>query len=561
MNDPVITVRNHQLDSGGPARNYLLVLRGERFEAHELPRRGSVLIGRADTCDVQIDHPSISRRHAAIHLGPPMAIEDLGSANGTQVGSTTLAKNVPAPLSFNENIALGTVTVILQQRTAPLHRFRLRSHDYFEERLTEECVRAEATGGTLVVLRVQCREAPNPSAVREVLADVLRRCDIAADYGPREIEILLVDAEEQDIEPNREVIVNALGARGIEAQVGAALYGRDGLAADALLAAAALGSHAAVPLVLEDAAMKHLYTLAERVAAGTISVLILGETGVGKEVLAEAVHRSSPRRDAPYLRLNCAALTDSLFESELFGYKKGAFTGAVADKPGLLETADGGTVFLDEVGELSPAAQVKLLRVLEDKKVLRVGALEARDVDVRFVAATNRDLENDPGFRTDLFYRIAGVTLAIPPLRSRPTEIPLLAEAFTARAAADLGLARTPPISSEAMALLTGYSWPGNIRELRNVMERAVLLCTSDSITPAHLPVDKITTSYTEPPRPAPSGNDERSKILGALEQTGGNQTEAAKILGISRRTLAKRMETHRIPRPRKSRRKSASGN
>jgi transcriptional regulator with GAF, ATPase, and Fis domain len=314
-----------------------------------------------------------------------------------------------------------------------------------------------------------------------------------------------------------------------------------------------------------------------------LSVLLLGETGVGKEVLAEEVHRRSPRRKKPFLRLNCAAVTETLLESELFGHEKGAFTGAVTTKPGLLETANGGTVFLDEIGEIAPSIQVKLLRVLEERMVMRVGALKAAPIDVRFVAATNRDLEAEIArgrFREDLYYRLAGITLAIPPLRERTGEIAPLAQAFMAAASAQSE--RKPQLGREALEVLESYSWPGNIRELRNVIERAVLLSAHGTIRPEHLPMDKMRATYAAYLRPAPAaidapppasspalslpaeassthaldalypGEAERERIIATLELCRGNQTKAAKVLGMSRRTLIYRLERYGLPRPRK---------
>jgi transcriptional regulator with PAS, ATPase and Fis domain len=324
--------------------------------------------------------------------------------------------------------------------------------------------------------------------------------------------------------------------------------------------------------VVADPAMRQLHRLVERVAAGTINVLFLGETGVGKEVFARRVHRASPRAARPLLCLNCAALSPALMESELFGHEKGSFTGAVAAKPGLLESAEGGTVFLDEVGELPQSVQVKLLRVLEERRVTRVGGLKPRDIDVRLVSATNRDLQAEierGAFRSDLFFRLDGVSLRIPPLRERPSEIEPLALRFVAGASAQLG--RPPsPITEEALAWLFAHSWPGNIRELRNTMERAVLLAAGAPIAVEHLRAGRPVTMAPPPPPPAALPDDlslaglrgeveakERERIVAALGRSGGNQKEAARLLGVSRRTLIERLEQYALPRPRKDRRQS----
>jgi two-component system, NtrC family, response regulator AtoC len=316
-------------------------------------------------------------------------------------------------------------------------------------------------------------------------------------------------------------------------------------------------------------------------------VLLLGETGAGKEILAETIHRLSPRRDAPFLRLNCAALSETLLESELFGHERGAFTGATHGKPGLLETANGGTVFLDEVGELAMSTQVKLLRVLEEREVLPVGGLKPRPIDVRFVAATNRDLEAEVErrtFRQDLYFRLCAATLVIPPLRERVSEIAGLARTFSEGAARDMG--RPPPaLGGDALTALETYAWPGNIRELRNMIERAVLLCGTGPIGLQHLPVEKMRATLApvrvsaaanepvsaraatpaahpddaaEPERPLRAivreqvESVERQRICDALARAAGNQSAAAKLLGMPRRTLVKRLAAYNIPRPRR---------
>ncbi|WP_338046583.1 sigma 54-interacting transcriptional regulator [Polyangium spumosum] len=333
--------------------------------------------------------------------------------------------------------------------------------------------------------------------------------------------------------------------------------------------------------VIHDSGMRKLYELVDRVAQSNINVLLLGETGVGKEVMAEAIHRRSPRARGPLVCLNCAAIHESLLESELFGHEAGAFTGAAKTKPGLFEVAAGGTVFLDEVGELPVSVQVKLLRVLEERKVMRVGAVQKRPIDVRFVSATNRDLEEEAAsgvFRQDLYFRLNGVTIEIPPLRERVSEIEPMVRSFVARAAVQMNMRSEPRLSKAALEALLGHGWPGNIRELRNVIERAVVLSAGETIQPEHLGLGGRGTARKSnpelatipPPRPSqpasgvvsssiaplrvPVGEDERQRILLALEACGGNQSKAAEMLGISRRTLLMRLDLYGITRPRKGR-------
>jgi two-component system response regulator AtoC len=314
---------------------------------------------------------------------------------------------------------------------------------------------------------------------------------------------------------------------------------------------------AAPPVPRAGEAMRRVHELAERAAAGIINVLIAGETGVGKELLAETVHRASPRRAGPYVCLNCAALSETLLESELFGHERGAFTGAVQAKLGLLETAAHGTLFLDEVGELPLATQAKLLRVIETREVARLGSVRPQRIDVRFIAATNRDLESEVArgaFRADLYYRLNGITLTIPPLRARLEEIRPLAETFARQICRDLG--RQPPVLPPAsVAHLEAYGWPGNIRELKNVIERAVLLCEGPVLEPQHLPLERPVSEsqrLATAAAPTPTHNSERDRIVAALAACAGNQSRAAKMLGIPRRTFVSRLDAHKIPRPKK---------
>jgi DNA-binding NtrC family response regulator len=448
----------------------LVVVAGDAVTLEALPAQGVVTLGRGDECEVRIDNRSVSRRHAVLHLGPPLRIQDLGSANGTFV------RDVRSPID-----------------TASTHPLRKLSRETIE---------------------IAVGERVNLGAIQ--------------------------------------IVVRRTGGA---MQEPAALDG----------------------VVVEDPAMRAIYDQVTRIARSPINVLVLGETGVGKEVLARAVHDRSPRARAPYLELNCAALAPSLLESELFGHEKNAFTGANQARAGLLESADGGTVFLDEVGELPSLVQIKLLRVLEDHKVTRIGGRTARKLDVRFVAATNRDLEAETArgaFRQDLYFRLNGVSLVIPPLRERIVEIEPLARRFLDAASRMLDRPEPFRLSPEALRYLEHHAWPGNVRELRNVIERAAVLCSGDAIVAADLPANITGVAHTPGPRPSSGGaddgeparrapgdedgapasreaGDERQRILVALEQCAGNQTRAAKLLGMSLRTLVNRLRTYNIRRPR----------
>jgi hypothetical protein len=380
-----------------------MVLGDHDLATHALPPHGEVTLGRSARCEIPIDDKSISRRHAILRLGETITIEDLESANGTRVGGQAIEPHDPVVVRQGEIIELGDATILLQRRPVAVSARRLWPHGYFEGRLEDECARAGAgagagEGAAFSVLFLHCDARPPLEAIQRALADVLRQIDVAGEYGAGEYEVLLVDTAAAAAEERAAALVARLGQQGVIARAGVACFPRDGRAPDELLACAqgkARPAAVATPtgFIVEDRAMIQLRRVIERVAGGTLSVLLLGETGVGKEVLAEEVHRRSPRRKRPFLRLNCAAMTETLLESELFGHERGSFTGAVAAKLGLLETADGGTVFLDEIGEIAPSIQVKLLRVLEERKVMRVGGLKAIPIDVRFVAATNRDLE------------------------------------------------------------------------------------------------------------------------------------------------------------------------
>jgi DNA-binding NtrC family response regulator len=292
--------------------------------------------------------------------------------------------------------------------------------------------------------------------------------------------------------------------------------------------------------------VQQLLEIIARVAPLDSTVLIYGESGTGKELVANAIHSNSVRRSAPFVAVSCGALQEPLLESELFGYEKGAFTGATAQKHGLLEVADGGTFFLDEVAELTPAMQAKLLRVIELGEIRRVGGTKSFRVDVRLVAATNRDLQleiKEKRFRDDLFYRLNVVTIVTPPLRERREDIPLLAEHFLAKHGRFLGKPELS-LSAEAGQLLNEYQWPGNVRELENVMERAIILA-DDVVLPAHLPQNLrggATGQEAEAEEALELREVERRHILQVLAACHGNKAKAARLLGIGPRTLYRKL-------------------
>lgn len=432
----------------------LVVFLSEGVACFALPEHGALVIGRAPECDLRVEDASISRRHAVLHVGPTLQIEDLGSVNGTHVYRAGERSATPD--------------------TAPLQRLPGQTFSI-------------SIGDRLVLGAVSA---------------VIRRSNV--DTRAPEFEVL----REQ----------------------------------------------------------------ARRAARSDISVLILGETGAGKEVLARYIHEASPRAAGSFVALHCAALSDSLLEAELFGHEKGAFTGATTARPGLFEAAHGGTVLLDEIGEIPASTQVKLLRVLEERAVMRLGARRPTPVDVRFLAATHRNLEAEVGrgaFREDLFYRIAGLTLTVPSLRERRAEIATLGRVFLEEASRRMGRAAPPTLSPAALEAMLGHDWPGNVRELKNAMERAAVLADGPVVLLEHLPPRVVAKGArkTNPPvanlRVDASLTTldqintakkalERQCVEETLEACGGNQTRAAMQLGISRRALVTKIEAYGLKRPRK---------
>jgi two-component system response regulator AtoC len=545
---------------------------------HALPASGSVDIGRGSACDLVIEHPSVSRHHATLQISP-LQITDKRSRNGTKLRGNWVAPEIAVPISIGEAVQLGQATVLIHHKKLiseePPGIAAQRSSEALVRQLEIECARSARSGSPFAYARIHVGSGGVPY---EQLRATLRMTDVVADSDGK-FELLLPDTSADQVAGAITRVNQLLSLRACDARIAVARYPYDGTTAEALIARVWEQIDAPLPRAVTE--MDAVRALIAQVAASDVSVLIYGETGVGKELCAEMLHRQSKRANKPFVKLNCSTITESLIESELFGHQKGAFTGATSSTVGLLEAGEGGTVFLDEIGELPLPAQAKLLRVLEERVVRRVGSTVGRMLDIRFVCATNRLLpdEVDAGrFRRDLYYRINGVTVTIPPLRERTGEIAGLARAFAARPRAT---GAVPSLDDDVIAALARHQWPGNVRELRNTIERAVLFAGGGPIKPEHLtlvemspprrssvptmPMERISSNEITiggagmPPvsadtRLADSIADvERRRILDAMEKCGGNQTRAARMLGISRNTLLARLDAYGLPRPRKT--------
>jgi two-component system response regulator HydG len=302
-------------------------------------------------------------------------------------------------------------------------------------------------------------------------------------------------------------------------------------------------------IIGQSAAMRRIFDLIPEVAQSDSSVLIMGETGTGKELVAKAIHARSHRSGGPFVPINCGAIPDSLLESELFGYQKGAFTGAIRSRKGLLEVASGGTLFLDEIADISVKMQIDLLRVLDEKKIMRIGERVPVDIDFRLISATRRNLYKEVSegrFREDFFYRINVILLQVPPLRDRKEDIPLLVRHFLQKYSMET-TKRVDHIDKEALELLQKYDWPGNVRELENVIERAVVLAKSRSLRVQDFSF--LRPSPGSVSRPRSLREVEREHIQRTLEEMGWNVTEAARVLGVNRVTLHKMIKRYQLQR------------
>jgi two-component system response regulator AtoC len=549
---------------------YLIVTLDDQRNTRLVPLEdgAEIVFGRNTGAGVVIEHEAVSRRHTAIRRrGEAVLVEDLGSRNGTTINNVPIAG--VRRVTTGDVIGVGPATAVVARSSASRGR-QLATLTELEDRLAMEVDRALRYQRPLgvVMLRLEGRSEAVIAHVDRLL-EGMRRMDLVAEYGPDELAIVL---PESNPAATATAALRATEAKDVTFRCGTASFPEDGSNPGALIGAARERLRGArtqqgeqppaerptrLPhrVVAIDPLMKQVFKLAERAAQAPISVLIVGETGTGKEVVAEAIHRMSPRAEAPFVRLNCAALTETLVESELFGHEKNAFTGATATKRGFFEAATGGTLFLDEVGELPIGTQVKLLRVLEQWRIVRVGGTTEIPVDLRLVCATNRDLETEVQrgrFREDLFFRIAAFVIPVPPLRDRKGEILPLAVHFAHEIATDLRQP-TAGFTPDAMAALQQASWPGNVRELRNVIERAVVLSEGTKIGREHLP-EQVLAQARATPHDALDvrqrvASVEREAVTAALDAADGNQTQAAKKLGISRFALIRMMAKHDIKR------------
>jgi DNA-binding NtrC family response regulator len=529
----------------------------------DLPDGIDVTFGRSRGATVHVESEKVSRMHARIRrTGDAIEVEDLGSRNGTRVNGDKIEGI--RRVSSGDEIQIGAILAVVGVASGLRRASKVADDETGEARLAAEVDRSVRYHRPLTVGLVRCS---SDSAI-DAIARSLRPMDMIAEDAGDDYLLILPELARAEGHAAVERALDFAKAAGADARVSSVLCPDDGTTVETLISQLRAGLRAskqprpaAAPTASEpiivDPAMHRVYSLVDRIADTAMTVLILGETGSGKEGVAEAIHKKSSRAAKPLIKLNCAALPETLLESELFGYERGAFTGAERRKVGFFEAADGGTLFLDEIGEMPLALQAKLLRVLERKVITRVGGTTEIATDARLVAATHRDLEAEVRagrFRQDLLFRIGGFTLVVPPLRDRTSEVIALAEHFARLTAAEQGRP-APALADDARDALLGYAWPGNVRELKNAIERALVLC-AETITAADLP-EKLRDAGQRV-RPVAQASDmrghlaevERAAIVAALEAEDQNQTRAARRLGVSRRALIYKMEKYGLKPP-----------
>ncbi|WP_433936611.1 sigma 54-interacting transcriptional regulator [Sorangium cellulosum] len=563
--------------------SYLLVIGASSSYRRALPDDGVLIVGRSDEADVRLDTAAVSRRHAKLAVsGGEIRITDLGSHNGTLVNGERIEGS--RTLGSGDVVTIGDATLIVRRELsssggALIDMGRLR------RRVEEEIERAADSARPFGLAVVSLGSVPMRTALEQRLLSALRLVDMVAWDGASHLAIGFPELGGEAAHAAVLHLLEVIAPLAPDARGGLAAYPFDGGDTETLLAGARTAASIAAPgaiaaasetavrhvigertIVVADAAMIRLFELIRRLAASDLPVLVLGETGAGKENAAAAVHHWSARAQRPLITLNCAALPETLVESELFGYEKGAFSDARAPKPGLLERAHGGTVFLDEIGELPLGAQAKLLRALEVKRITRLGDVRDREVDIRVVAATNRDLEAEVEagrFRQDLLFRLSAAVVELPPLRDRRRELPILARLFLAEACARTGRPALD-LSEAALAALFAHPFPGNVRELKNAMEYAAATADGPVIEPWCLPeriagldvAPRPAADPSAPPAAAPFRfkpiaeeirDIERTRMCQALDAAEGVQKRAAALLGMPVRTFTFKLKQYGI--------------
>jgi DNA-binding NtrC family response regulator len=557
----------------GPAEGAslsLIIFTAGRQWVVPLDELGDRIIGRSPECDVPIDDETISRRHVSVTTTASGAsVRDLGSSNGTLVNGRRVATAVLEPGTV---VSLGRAQIILEQRRGRAVA-DLLSVDAFQRRLAIEVDRSSRYHNpiTLALIGDRGNGALDDSSVSPIAA-AARSIDSVARLDSGTVAVLMPELGSREGRASATTLLAAADSAG--ARCGVATWPADAYGASELLAAArgalehagegavatasdAVYIHEASDgrFVFAEPAMLRVVSTCRRLGPTDLPVLVLGETGTGKEIVARMVHDFSDRCDGPLVAVNCAAVQHDLAESELFGHVRGAFSGADQAREGKLQAASGGTLFFDEIGEMAPAIQAKILRVLESRKLTRLGENREISIDLRIVAATNRDLaeEVEAGrFRRDLYYRLCAATVTLPPLRQRPREVAILARHFLRTAGAHCG-DEAMELSPKTLRILRRYPWPGNIRELRHVIQRAAAMTTGEVIYPSALPAEidiesraeaveagGVEASDESPFRPlaATIQEIEVREIRRALRETGGVRKRAAELLDMPLRTF-----------------------